>query len=108
MTLRFLYPMKNHGTFFMFVCSAILPKCFAVPTSVFMSVSLPCPIYVHFTPNAVSDDSDHSMQFRRFCYYRILNNVLRTIMMHNTLSFPRQWADFFASPIAQIKLMFPH
>jgi|SRR6218665_21097 len=60
-----------------------------------MSVSLPCPIYVHFTPNAVTNDSDHSMQFRRFCYYRILNNILQTIMMHNTLSFPRQRADFF-------------
>src|SRR6218665_134724 len=108
MTLRSLFPMKNHGTFFMFVCSAILLKCFAVPTSLFMSVSPPCPIYVHFTPNAVSDDSDQSMQFRRFRYYRILNDVLRTIIMHNTLSFPRQRAAFFALPIAQIKLMFPY
>src|SRR6218665_83337 len=95
MTLRFLFPMKNHGPFFMFFCTTILVKCFAVPTSLFMSVSLPCPIYVHLTPNAVSDDSDHSKQFRRFRYYRILNDVLRTIMMHNTLSFPRQQADFF-------------
>src|SRR6218665_797409 len=56
-------------------------------------------LLVHFTPNAVSDDSDHSTQFR---YYRILNDVLRTIIMHNTLSFPRQRANFFASAIAQI------
>src|SRR6218665_526706 len=50
---------------------------------------------VHFTPNAVSDDSDYSMQFRRFRYYRILNDILRTIITHNTLSFPRQRANFF-------------
>jgi len=25
--------LKNHGTFYMFVCRAILVKCFAVPTS---------------------------------------------------------------------------
>src|SRR6218665_2471557 len=77
---------------------------FAVPTSLFMSVSPPCPIYVHFTPNAVRVRIAH----RRFRYYQILNNVLQTIKMHNKLSFPRQRDDFFASPIAQIKLMFPH
>src|SRR6218665_541607 len=59
------------------------------------SFNPPCPIYVHFTPNGVSDDYGHSMQFRRFLYYRILNDVLPTIIMHNTLSFPRQWAEFF-------------
>src|SRR6218665_1504091 len=45
MRLRFLFPMKNHGTFFIFVCSPILIKCFVVPTSLLMSVSPPCPIY---------------------------------------------------------------
>ena len=96
MTLRSLFPKKNHGTFFMLVCSAILVKCFAVPTSLliyvcYSAVSYLCPLYTQCNKRR----SDHSMQFRRFCYYRILNDVLRTIIMHNTLSFTRQWAEFF-------------
>src|SRR6218665_2282890 len=95
MTLRFLFPMKKHGTFFMFVCSAILVKSFAVPTSLFMSVSPPCPIY-ELCPLYTQCSK------RRFPPLNaiptiplLLNDVLRTIMMHNTLSFPRQLADFF-------------
>src|SRR6218665_1778035 len=65
-----------------------------------MSVSPPCPIYVHFTPNAVSVRIVH----RRFRYYRLLNDVLRTIMMHNTLSFPRTPVDRFLSYRPSLKL----
>src|SRR6218665_362281 len=70
----------------------------------YLCVSPPCPIYVHFTPNALSVRIAH----RRFRYFRILNDVFRTIMMHNTLSFPHRRADYFLLPIAQIKLMLSH
>jgi len=80
MTLRSLFRVKNYVTFRMLNSSAI-----------YLSASLNSPIYFQFTHIDVSV----TMVYRRFRYYRILHDLLWTIMTHNRLFILHQRTNFF-------------
>ena len=73
------FPVKNSGTFRIFICSAALVTCFVIPTCLVGSVITLCPIFI--STLHTFQQVWEALTGRRFRYYRIANGVLQTIII---------------------------